>query len=140
MSFETFCKLKRGDVVLFNGTPRVVQSGPLDDPRQRQPHERGRYVEFVKMRNSIHRENPLAVYLYNDVKHHLYAEPVEMSSRRLFHHEKERLRALGFDLRRAAALAASNARRFYDMLRAEGHRVRCTPTAEGLLAFNRSRP
>ena len=95
MPYEQFVKLKRGDVVLYNGTPRVVQDGPSDDSRPRHPRSRKGSVQFVKMRNSQCLENPTTCYLWNDIKHHLFAEPVHMSSRRVFHHEKERLKVLG---------------------------------------------
>ena len=103
-----FAKLKRGDVIVFNGTPRIVQEGPSDDPEVMKAVRGGKvnqlpghklYVRFsIRRRSWTNRAHTM--YSWNDIKRNSYIPREKMSLRNLCEGEKDHLSSIGFDWKR----------------------------------------
>lgn len=111
ISFRSFCGLKRGDVVLWHGEPRVVQWGPANDgpPPKRRGHA---HIQFCRWATTHWPSNasPVAHYCYNDVKDKIGLPKKRRRVRALFEDEKDWLRSLGYNLRDAAAVVKRHER------------------------------
>ena len=102
-----FAKIKRGDVVLFNGTPRVVQEGPSDrqetlsrlasDDPESALNEWGfrmRITFSIRKRSWTGRAK--TTYLYNDLKRVIQIAP-KLRLLEICKAEKDHLASIGFD-------------------------------------------
>lgn len=88
LSRKAFMNLKRGDIVLFNGKPRVVQQGPSDYD--------GKYVTFSIRRRSW-TGRAYTVYLHTDIKKICSLPRKKFNLIAMCNAEKEHLASIGFD-------------------------------------------
>jgi len=96
ISKNEFSKLKRGDVVLFNGKPRTVQQGPADKALTVYGERRGLAITFSIMRRSW-TNRAYTVYHYNDVKDKISLPNKKVNFAKICSLEKETLKSIGFN-------------------------------------------
>ena len=91
ISKSAFRKLKRGDVVLFNGRPRTVQEGPGD-----KAYFGGDFIVFPILRRSW-TGRATTTYNYHAVKDMIKLPPVKLSFTKICNLEKESLTRRGWN-------------------------------------------
>ena len=101
ISKERFCKLKAGDIVLFNGSPRTVRELHICETSW---GKRASITFAIKRRSWTNRI--YTVYGYNDVKHALSLPRKKRNRREICQAEQDLLSASGFDVRREVAREA----------------------------------
>lgn len=111
ISKKTFSRLKRGDVVLYNDTPRLVLEGPADRPK-RKTRCTAMYVTFAILHRSW-TGRAYTVQDYHCVKHLLKVPRKRLSWRKLCAVEKQRLADIGFDWEKEMRREVSREVAFY---------------------------
>ena len=96
ISKARFCKLKRGDVILWNGNPRYILQGPGDSDTKPTDPTCHMYVHFPIRRRSW-TGRAYTIYGYHDCKHAMVIPRRRFSPQAICVAEKEQLGALGFD-------------------------------------------
>lgn len=96
ISKTRYCKIGSGDVVLWNGSPRYVLSGPADNGARPDSHGSLLYVKFP-----IHRRSwtgrAATLYGWSDAKHALTIPRRKLSPVSICAAEKSTLESMGFN-------------------------------------------
>jgi hypothetical protein len=104
ISREEFQKIRRGDVILFSGKPRMVYMGPADMTRP--DHWLTLAITRPTWRTAPGRNGVTTTYCWNDLKHKiecLARQPGKRSKACLVRMEAQQLKDLGLNWRKGIA-------------------------------------